>query len=170
MQTVARALNGVASVGQERAALAAARAELDRGAELVSGLSIYSSPTVDQAYDNVTLLRGAIDGEVRGLSASSDDSPIDVVSWPRVRRQIERCYVEVSGIEGAAGAVASIDVGGILADAIADAPRVFGAGVGTIVRTAGETVGQAGAGVLGGLGVIGVVVLVVVVVLAVKVH
>jgi hypothetical protein len=170
MQTVARALNQVASVGQERAALTAARAELDRGAELASGLNSWTSPTVDQAYDTIALQRAALDAEARALSSSADDSPIDAINWPRVRRQIERSYVEVSGIEGAAGAVDAIDVGGILADAIADAPRVFGEAVGSALRGAGEVAGKAGAGALAGLGVLGVLVLVVVVVLAVKVH
>lgn len=167
---VARELNGVSSAGQARAAIISAEKHLDYGATLTGSLSTWSSPTTDEANETLTMLRAALDAELRTIGGQSNDSEVDPQSWARARRQVERAYVEVSGIEGAAGA--SLDVQtqsvAILADAIADAPRVFGNAVGSVLNAAGTAAGQVGGGFLSGLGVVGVLVLVVVVVLLVK--
>jgi hypothetical protein len=133
-------------------------------------LSTWSVPTTDEANETLTMLRGALDGELRTLGSQADDSPVDPQSWERARRQIERAYVEVSGIEGAAGASVNVEAQAvqILADAIADAPRVFGQTVGGALNAAGTAAGQLGGGLLSGLGFVGVIVLLLVVVLVVK--
>jgi hypothetical protein len=168
MTTVARALNGVQSAGQARAALAAAAAELERGNALVPGLSMWSTPNAGQAYTEIGIIRAELAGEARAYDSQSDDSPLDLDTWARSRRAIERTYVEVAGIEGVVGAVAAIDVGQILLDAVAGAPKVFGAAVGEVLGAAGSAAGKAGAGLLGGLGVVGVLVLVVVAVIVLR--
>src|SRR2546423_15616457 len=123
MTSVARALNLVRSVGQERAAIGAAQAEIQRGMGEVGQLSSYSSPTPEQAEGNLAIYAAALDGELRALGSSADDSPVDDGTWARVRRDIERSYVEVAGVDGAIGALDSIDVGGNLLDVIQNAPR-----------------------------------------------
>lgn len=165
---VSRELNRVASAGQARAAIGAARRELDRGLAMVPDLSAWSTPDPGEAYSNLALLRAAIDGEDRGLAAQAAGSPVDPQAWQRARRQIERVYVDVSGLDGVVGQVDRVDVIAILGDAIADAPRVFGETVGQVVGEAGKVAGQAGAGLLSGLGFVGVFVLVVVVVVLIK--
>lgn len=165
---VARELNKVASAGQARAAISAARTELARGLELAPQLSPFSTPDPGEAYQTLTMLRAALDSEDRGLSAQAADSAVDAQAWQRARRQVERVYVEVSGLDGVVGQVDRVDVLSILGNAIADAPRVFGEGVGEVLQGAGNVVGQAGAGILSGLGIVGVVVVIVVVVLLVK--
>jgi hypothetical protein len=165
---VARELNKVASAGQARAAISAARTELARGLALAPQLSPFSTPDPGEAYQTLAVLRTALDTEDRGLSAQAADSPVDAQAWSRARREVERVYIEVSGLDGVVGQLDRVDVISILANAIADAPRVFGEGVGQVVAGAGEVVGSAGAGILSGLGVVGVVVLVVVVVVLIK--
>lgn len=165
---VARALNQVESAGQARAALTAAAAELERGEALVPGLSAWSTPDPGQAYDTLTLLRVAVDSERRSYGPQADDSPVDADTWARSRRQIERTYVEVSGIEGVVGAVAAIDVGQILLDAITNAPRVFGQAVGTVLNETGKAAGGLGAGFFSSLGIMGTLVLVVVLVVVLR--
>jgi hypothetical protein len=168
MAAVARALDQVESAGQARAALSAASGELDRGVGLVPNLNGATVPDPGQAYADLATLRGAIDGEARLYSSQADDSPVDAATWARTRREIERTYIDVSGIEGVAGAVDAIDTSGIIVDAIAGAPKVLGQAIGDVVSTAGNVVGQAGAGFLSGLGVVGVLVLVVVAVLILR--
>ncbi|MFL5381298.1 MAG: hypothetical protein ACJ8GN_02105 [Longimicrobiaceae bacterium] len=165
---VVRELNKVASAGQARAAVNAALAELARGTDMVPDLSPWSTPDPGEAYSTLTLLRGALDGEARGFSAQADDSQVDPQAWSRARRQVERAYVEVSGIEGAAGAAAAVDPIAILADAIADAPRVLGNAVGQIAAGAGQVVGSAAGGILAGLGVVGILVVAAVIFLALR--
>jgi hypothetical protein len=165
---VVRELNKVASAGQARAAIRSAQGELARGTEMASDLSAWTSPTPSEAYDNLTLLRGALEAELRGFSSQADDSQVDPQAWARARRQVERSYVEVSGIDGVVGSLDRVDVIAILGDAIADAPRVFGQAAGEVVAGAGRVVGSAGAGILSGLGVLGILVMGVVVFLALK--
>jgi hypothetical protein len=168
MTLVARELNKVASAGQARAAIQAAQGELARGTEEVPNLSAWTVPTPSEAYDNLTLLRGALDAELRGFGSQADDSQVDPQSWERARRQVERSYIEVSGIDGVVGSLDRVDVIAILGDAIADAPRVFGQAAGAVVAGAGQVVGSAGAGILSGLGLVGILVVGVVVFLALR--
>jgi hypothetical protein len=168
MTTVARALNGVQSAGQARAAIAAAAAELERGNAMVPDLSAWGTPDPGQAYTEVGLIRAQLAGEGRAYDSQADDSPLDADTWARSRRAIERTYVEVAGIEGVVGAVAAIDTGQILLDAVANAPKVFGTAVGDVLGAAGSAAGKAGAGLLGGLGFVGVAVLVVVLVIVLR--
>lgn len=165
---VVRELNKVASAGQARAAIRAALAELARGTDLAPDLSAWSTPNPGEAYDTLTLLRGALEAELRGFASQSDDSQVDPQAWARARRQVESSYIEVSGIDGVVGSVDRVDVVAILGDAIADAPRVFGEAVGEVMSGAGRAVGSAGAGILSGLGFLGVAVLAVVVFLALR--
>jgi hypothetical protein len=167
---VVRELNAVASAGQARAAIVSAETHLDYGASLTGSLSMWSSPTTDEANETLSMLRGALDAELRTIGSQADDSEVDPQSWARARRQVERAYVEVSGIEGAAGASLDVQIQApsILADAIADAPRVFGHAAGEVLGAAGAAAGQIGGGFLSGLGVVGVIVLVVIVVLVVR--
>jgi hypothetical protein len=124
MNRVAQALNAVASVGQERAALAAAAAELARGQGLTENLSTWSSPTPDEASANLAVWQAAIAGDTANATGADAD-PVDPVAWAAVRQDITRSYVEVAGVEGVSGALASIDVAGILWDAITAAPKAF---------------------------------------------
>lgn len=165
---VARELNKVASAGQARAAIAAAQGELERGTQEVPQLSAWSTPDPGEAYSTLTLLRGALAAELRGFSAQADDSQVDPQAWTRARRQVERAYVEVAGIDGVVGSVDRVDVIAILGDAIADAPRVFGQAVGEVAAGAGQIVGGAAGGILAGLGFMGVLVVAIIVVLLVR--
>ena len=174
MTSVARALNLVRSVGQERAAIGAAQAEIQRGMGEVGQLSSYSSPTPEQAEGNLAIYAAALDGELRALGSSADDSPVDDGTWARVRRDIERSYVEVAGVDGVIGALDSIDVGGILLDAIKNAPGVFaeavGEAAGTVLKAAGQAAGKGVGGIFSGLGLVGTVVLVLVLLVVLGVH
>jgi hypothetical protein len=165
---VSRALNDVGSVGQARAAIAAAQNELDVGLELAPTLSLFSTPDPDEAIGEINILRAALAGEIFAMGSMADDQHVDAATWDRARRQIERTYVEVSGIEGTSGAVARIRVGEILADAIANAPRVFAEAVGETVAGAGRIVGSAGGGLLSGLGFVGVLVVIIVAALVLR--
>lgn len=165
---VVRQLNLVASAGQQRAAVGAALAELDAGAQLASSLSMWSTPNPGEAYDTISILRSALSSELTAIGSMADDSAVDPQSWTRTRREVERAYVEVSGIEGAAGASERVSVVEVLGDAIANAPQVFGHAVGEVLQGAGTIVGGVGAGFLSGLGVLGVLALIVVVALVVR--
>jgi hypothetical protein len=165
---VARELNQVSSVGEEHAAIQSALARISYGLSIAGYLSTWSSPTPQQATDTLLILQSALEGEARAASSSADDAPVDPASWARTRRDIERAYVEVSGVEGAAGVQTAIDPVAILADAIANAPRVFAEGLGGAVRTVGEIAGDAGGGFLGGLGVMGALVLALVAVIVLR--
>jgi hypothetical protein len=167
---VSRELNAVASAGEARAAIASAERHLEYGYTLIPSLNMWSIPTPNEAGDTLTLLRGALDAEIRTMGSQADGSQVDPQSWARARRQVERAYIEVSGIAGAAGAQLDVDAqaGQILADAIADAPRVFGEAVGDIVGGVGRAAGAAGGGFLAGLGFLGVLVLIAVVALVLR--
>jgi hypothetical protein len=167
---VSRELNAVASAGEARAAIASAEQHLAYGYSLIPSLSMWSIPTPDEAAEILSLLRGALDAELRTMGSQADDSQVDQQSWARARRQVERAYIEVSGIAGAAGAQLDVDAqaGQILADAIADAPRVFSQAVGEVIGGVGRAVGSAGGGFLSGLGFLGVLVLVAVLALVLR--
>lgn len=167
---VTRLLSDVESAGEARAAIASAQRELEFGRSLVGSISRWASPTPDEASDNLTLLRGALDAELRGFGSQADDSQVDPQAWARAQRQIIRVYVDVSGIEGVATASIRTDtqVTDILAEAIADAPRVFGQAIGAAAAEAGKVAGAAGGGLLSGLGFVGVLVLVLVMVVLLK--
>lgn len=159
MQLVARELNRVQSVGEARAAIAAAEGELRVGYAAARGLSAFSVPSPEEASANLATLKGALAGELRTMSHRAAQDPVDPTSWPRTRRQIERTYIEVAGIEGTAGAVSRINVAGILGDAILGAPKVFGRAVGDVVGEVGSAAGSLGGGFLGGLGMPGILLL-----------
>jgi hypothetical protein len=165
---ITRELNKVASAGQARAAITAALGELDRGVQMAPELSAWSTPDPGQAYNNLALIRAALEGERRGFSAQADDSQVDPQAWARARRQVERAYNEVAGIDGVVGSLDRVDVIAILGDAIADAPRVLGQAVGEVAAGAGQVVGSAAGGILSGLGLVGMLVLAVVAFLALR--
>jgi hypothetical protein len=165
---VARELNRVESAGQARAAIWSALAELDAGDAMAEHLSMFTSPDPDQAHQEIGILRGGLNGELGVIAPIGDDQHVDAQSWERARRQVERAYVEVSGIEGNFDAGRSVDVVDILSDAIANAPRVFGEGVGTVISGVGQVAGGGLGGLLGGLGVFGVLVLVIVAVVVLR--
>jgi len=152
---IARALNNVKSVGESIAALRAADAEITRGYALADELSRWSSPTPAQARDKLAVYRGAIAAEIRLISPMGASSLIPADTWAGARSFIERVYIDVAGIEGAAGVVLAIDVAEILGNAIRNAPKVFGKALGNVAGGVGETVGHVGAGFLGGLGLWG---------------
>jgi hypothetical protein len=163
MAVVARGLNLVQSVGEERAALRAALDEIDQGFALAARLSGWTaSYSPDEASDRLTVLRVALNTEIRFLQPRADIDPVDPNTWARARTFIERAYAEVDGIAGALGSVAGThaQAGDILADAIQNAPKVFGHAVGAVVSGVGEAAGSLAGGLLGGLGVVGVLVLV----------
>jgi hypothetical protein len=167
---VVRELNAVESAGQARAAIASAEQHIDYGVGVSRSLSTFSTPSPEEAQNTLAILRGALEGELRTFGSQADDSPVDPQSWARASRDVQRVYVEVSGIEGAAGAslAAQEQAPQILADAIADAPRVFARGVGEVVSGVGQVAGQVGAGFLSGLGLTGVLVLIVVAALVLR--
>jgi len=170
---VARQLNQVSSVGEERAAILAAQADVARGLDLAWQLSTFSSPTPAEASDTLNLLNVALAGEYSALDSSAANSPVDPSNWARARRQVERAYVEVSGIEGAAGAQSNIDVAQILGDAIVAAPKVFlgavGSAAGEVLNTAGQAAAAGAGGFFSGLGLAGSIVLLVLVVVVLRV-
>lgn len=167
---VARELNRVHSAGQARAAITAALGELDAGDRMSWYLNFLTTPDQDEAQQEISFIRGALAAELRTLGPIGDDQPVDGQSWERARRQVERAYVTVSGIEGVVEGArrADAEVIPILGDAIADAPRVVGEAAGEIVTGVGKVAGNLGAGFLGGLGVFGVLVLVVVAVFVLR--
>jgi hypothetical protein len=140
LNRVARALNDVKSVGQARAALAAAQDEVDRGFELAGQLSMFSTPDPTEARSTLNIVKAALAGERSAMNSQDDSDAVNPTGWERARRQVERAYIEVSGIEGVASVVGSIDVVQILIDAIADAPRVLGEAAGWVADAASEPV------------------------------
>lgn len=166
--TVEHALNDVASVGQARAALAAANAELDRGFAMIPDLNFLTVPTEEEATNNLSIYRPMLAAELRLLAPSADDSPIDGATWARTRSEIERVYVEVAGIEGVTGAANAIDVGQILLDAITGAPHVIGQVIGDVAAGGGKAAGGLLGGLFAGAGIIGTLVIIVIVVLILR--
>jgi hypothetical protein len=122
---LSRALNAVRSVGQSRAALAAALDQVARGNDLAEQLSVFSTPDPDEARTTMAIDAGQVTAELRLLEGREDTSPVDPTEWARQRRAIERVFVDVSGIEGVTGALAQISFAQILADAIAAAPGLI---------------------------------------------
>jgi hypothetical protein len=133
---VSRTLNLVQSVGQARAALQMGLDEADAGVLLTDKLSIFSSPTPDEAQSTLAIDRAQLQGELNLISGRDDTSPVDAGEWDRQRRAIERTYVDVSGIEGVAGALAKVSFAGELADAVANAPSVVGQALKTAAAAA----------------------------------
>ena len=167
---VARELNRVKSAGEARAALNAARAEVDRGLALAPRLSRWSSPTPQQAQDTLIMLRGALAAELRLIEAMAATSGVDAATWARQRRQVERVYVEVAGIEGVLGELDRIDVASILGEAIRGAPKLVGKVLGEVTNEAGKAAGGLGGGILSGIGLAGIVLVAVVLVVVLKVR
>jgi hypothetical protein len=165
---IARALNTVESVGQARAALEAGLRAIEIGQDLAGHLSIFSSPTPDEARSTLALDQAQLAGELRTLDELESGSAIDAATWSRQRRAVERAYVDVSGIQGVVGALGRIDVVGILVEAIENAPKVFGQAAGTVLDAAGRAAGGLGSGFLEGLGVLGLLVLIALLALALK--
>lgn len=106
--------------------MGAAHDELDRGLRLADDLSSLTVPTPGQAKDTLNTLHAAVGAEWRLMQAQAPTDAVNPTNWARLRRQIERCYVEVSGVEGAAQSLASWDIAGVLLTAIKDAPRLLG--------------------------------------------
>lgn len=123
---LARALNGVRSVGQARAALAATLDEVARGEDLAGQLGIWTTPDPDEARTTMAIDGAQVTSELRQLAGREDTSPVDPSEWARQRRAVERVYVDVSGIEGVTGAFAAVSFADILLDAIARAPGLIG--------------------------------------------
>ena len=149
---VIRALNGVRSAGQARAAA---------GAALKYAHGIYD--TIDQITwfgDVRASAKRAMDAARTQLERMYEQLPTTGgepagPSWPGVRRAIEKVYVEGAGAEVAAGYEPRTSNWAILGDAIAEAPSVFAGAVGAVARGAGDVVGSAAGGLLVGLGWLG---------------
>jgi hypothetical protein len=165
LPAIARALNGVSSAGQVRAAVGAAlnaiHAAYDHVGDISSG-DLRASAT--RELDNARL---ALEGWYPQIAG--DDGADYTNDWGTHRQLVDRAYVAIAGVEGAASYVPTTSNLSILLQSISEAPSVFGKALGSVAKELGAVAGEAGAGVLGGLGVKGVIFLAlgIVVVLAV---
>jgi hypothetical protein len=148
ISAINRALNNVASVGQAQAAAGQALRDLstygyrriDDG-ELSRFADVYNEPQTRARLDRLNARIHAL--YPRGNTSAAVDS-----SWPALAQAIRDAYGELAGIDGAAGTVRSVEFGPILLEAIADAPRVFGAAVGGVTAGIGSNLGSLTAGFL----------------------
>jgi len=165
IQDLARELKAVKSVGQAREAGRAALKYLaDARGRVESGDGPYQGKA---AYRDIDAPAAAIQRSLDALP-SDGQKPVDARLWATLSMDIQRGWINVAGIEGGAGARVTFREGlSILADAIADAPRVFvqtaGKIVGTTLNEAGKAAGGAVGGILGGIGLPGLVLIAVVV-------
>lgn len=144
---ISRALNDVESVGQARAALSLARAELATGGGLADNLSWLSSPTETEARADLAIRDGGLAGEMRLLDPFDSGDAVPAAMWTRERRQVEGAYITVQGIAGVVGALGTVSLADELARAIEDAPRLIGG----VASGLGDLAGAPIAGILRGL-------------------
>lgn len=163
---VVRALNGVRSNGQARAAAGAALKYAHKTYDTIDEITWFGDVRAS-AKRGMDAARTQLEALYEQLPAG-DGSPVGS-EWPELRRAIERVYVEGAGAEGAAGNDPQTSNWTILAEAIANAPSVFAGAVGSVARGAGDVIGSAAGGLLVGLGWLGpVLMLIVVAVIAVR--
>lgn len=156
---IVRALNGVASAGQARAAIGAALNAAHAAYQILPRLSTDRSAAGRTELDGARIALEAYYDGIKSVSAQADlrDS-----FQSRGRKLVERVYITIGGIEATANHKPQTSNLAILAASIAEAPAVFGAAVGQVTAAAGETAGKAVGGILGGLGISGTITLVVV--------
>jgi hypothetical protein len=148
---IVRALNKVQSAGQVRVAI---------GAALNAIGATY--PVLDRIADDDTSesLRGELDSARVNLErwikmiypVGGEDYRSE---WAKGRNLVEKAYVVIAGVEGAASYKPRTSFLSILAQSISEAPKVFGEGLGAVVGAVGEAAGKAAAGVATGLGLSG---------------
>lgn len=155
---IVRALNGVNTAGQTRAAIGAALVALSPAYKLLDRLPDDRARAGKGELDTA---RTALEGWYRSIEKVAGAAPFKN-DFRAKRKLIERAYIVVGGIEGEAGHVPQTSNLAILSKSISEAPQVFGKAVAEVANTAGNVAGSAVGGVLGGLGLSGTVTLLVV--------
>lgn len=159
IKTLARALNGVASAGQAQAACGAASRAWGAAYPLLPQLRDDLEASLRSQLDEA---RVAVEDYYDGIKGVSPAAELRESFQQRGRKLIEKVYIVIAGIEGAANHKPQTSNLAILATSIAEAPAVFGAAVGTVTAQAGQVVGQTAGGLLSGLGISGTLTLAVV--------
>jgi hypothetical protein len=159
ISAITKALNGVASAGQARAAYGAALRAANAAYPLLERLNDELAETSRHQLDNA---RVALENEYRSIESMSAGADYRE-TFQQTRRNIPlRVYLVIGGIEAAANYKPQTSNLAILTQSIKEAPAVFGQAAGEVVKQAGSVVGSAAGGILSGLGISGTVTLVVV--------
>lgn len=159
---IVRALNGVTSAGQARAAVGAALIAIHDAYPLLSRLRAERERAGRSELDQARL---ALEGFYRKIADTSPNADVQQ-TFAANRKLVERGYIVIGGIEAEAGYKPQTSNLQILATSIKEAPAVFTRAVTStakdVVKGAGEVVGSAAGGILSGLGLSGTLTLVVV--------
>jgi hypothetical protein len=161
---ITRALNGVTTAGQARAAIGRTSEAISRAYKVADMLPSDRRTIAKRTLDGV---RQPLDSWYREIANVSASAPF-ANDWAAKRRLIERAYIEIAGIEGEANYVPATSNLDILLTSIKEAPKVFGQAVGSVAKEVGATAGSVAGGVFKGLGfggTLGLLVVVAVVVL-----
>lgn len=139
MNAISGTLNSVASTGEERAALSACMATANNVSLEAAEVLNPFAPISQGDLDTLTMLTGAMQGELNILAASQDTDNVDPDQWSRARDEITRSYITASGVEGTVSALPTWrDDAQILADAVVAAPKVFVEAVQTVAGAGGN--------------------------------
>lgn len=155
--TVARELNRVKSVGAARAVAGAALS--------YAGTEVY--PALDRAdlpRDMKSSLRRSLDAArvnvENGYKALPEVSTwaLDAAAWSKLRRAIEKLYIESSGVFGAADYKPRSTFADALAKPLRNVTAAVGKAAADVANVAGQAAGSAIGGAAGGLGLWGLLV------------
>lgn len=156
---IVRALNGVVSAGQARAAIGAT---LNAAGATYKILPRLPDDRERAGRGELDSSRVSLEAYYDGIKSVSAQAELRESFQSRGRKLVERVYIVIGGIEAEASYKPQTSNLAILTSAIAGAPAVLGQAVGAVTREAGQVVGNAAGGILSGLGISGTLTLVVV--------
>lgn len=147
LASIVRGLNKVESAAQARAAMGAALRALSKAYELLPRLERDLRGRSQRELDGART-----DLELAYRTAKAPDRTSVRNDWGKLRLKVQRAYVVIAGVEGAASYIPRTSNLDILVTSIAEAPGVFADKVGQAAGTVTNKAGEAAGGVLKGLG------------------
>lgn len=152
---IARALNRVETAGQTRAAIGAALNALGNAYKLLADLN---STIAESSRRELDTARMALEEWYRRIESVPTATPYKG-ELAKHRKLIERAYVIVAGVEGAANWVPRTQWVDVLEEIVRETGSKIGEVAGKAARAAGEAAGAAAGGAVSGLGWKGVAML-----------
>ena len=156
LQAITRILNGIETAAQVRMACGEAAKAAGAAYPLLDEIPEGNANTATSLRGQLDSARLALDKFYRSITPRGNESYRN--TWlTKGMPLVQRVYVVIAGIEGAAAYVPSTSNWEILFDAVADAPKLVGQAVGATAAAVGSAAGSAAGGILGGLGISGIV-------------
>ena len=149
---IVRTLSTVQTMGQARIAIGTALKALGEAYKLLDRVPTeFGVPVLGDRYrHSLDIARTNLEawiGQIAGIGA--EDYRAD---WALKRWKVEKAYVEIAGVEGAAEYTPRTSNLEILMQALREAPALFGEELGNILEQVGNAAGNLGKGIASGLG------------------